>query len=91
MYMTAERISLGPRPVEPGLPREMPFSYLFHWGPFRVFNRGSSGRWCRGAFVVQKREYIHEVNHVPEIPIYRGNANRARFIRLWRAPPRIRC
>jgi hypothetical protein len=31
-------------------------------------------------FVVQKREYVNEVNHVPEFPMYRGNADRARFI-----------
>jgi len=27
----------------------------------------------------QKREYVSEVNNVPEIPIYRGNADRAKL------------
>ncbi|MGM0382142.1 MAG: hypothetical protein ACQEQO_01410 [Thermodesulfobacteriota bacterium] len=27
----------------------------------------------------------------PQAPIYRGNAEGAKFIRLWRAPPWIRC
>ncbi|MGM0383494.1 MAG: hypothetical protein ACQEQO_08390 [Thermodesulfobacteriota bacterium] len=30
--------------------------------------------------MVQKREYVNEVNNVPEIPIYRGHADRAKFI-----------
>ncbi|MGM0382194.1 MAG: hypothetical protein ACQEQO_01675 [Thermodesulfobacteriota bacterium] len=29
---------------------------------------------------VQKREYVNEVNNVPEILIYRGNAERPKFI-----------
>jgi len=29
--------------------------------------------------VVQKREYVNEVNHIPEIPIYRGTADRAKL------------
>jgi len=29
--------------------------------------------------MVQKREYVTEVNNVPETPIYRGNGDRAKF------------
>ncbi|MFO8163039.1 MAG: hypothetical protein R6T98_00715 [Desulfatiglandales bacterium] len=44
-------------------------------GQRSVFNRGAL--W---AFVVQKREEVNEADNVPEIPTYRGTADRAKFI-----------
>jgi hypothetical protein len=65
---------------------------VFNWGSsercyWGVFNRGADRCFCglpssipEGNLTgVQKREYVNEVNNVPKIPIYRGNADRAKL------------
>jgi len=44
-----------------------------------VSSKGQSLLCVPCAFMVQKREYVTEVNNVPETPIYRGNGDRAKF------------